>query len=231
MKRVFVTVHLPPLGDCDGFTETREERRDGNPNLDNENTENITAGFVIDPQNFSGVAGLLNNLTITLDRWQIKQEGVVGIFGGGNHLDLDYARRVQGGSNDAIVRAAPTADQITFFAGTGLDAVGDILFITDTYENLEPRTFRGTDFAVYYDIDDTQLGDFKLKANASRITKAFVGESPRALEVNAAQSAGLIDPSISIANSGTLLRQNGIPEWQASGSVTWRHDSGLGAGV
>jgi len=219
------------FGDCEGFTENREEQRDGNPDLENETSTNMTAGFVFAPSNFDGAFEILNHFKVTVDRWQIKQEGVVGIFGGANALDLDYARQVQGGSNPDVIRAAPTADQIAFFAGTGLNPVGDIAFISDTYLNLDPRTFRGTDYAVYYDYDDTPLGDFNIKFNASRITEAFVGFSPRSLEILAAREAGLIDPSVNVSNAGTLLRRNGIPKWQGSGSMTWRHDSGFGGGL
>ena len=216
---------------CSGFTESREERRQGNPNLEPEDDTNTTYGFVLEPAAFLTDPGLFDGLTFTMDWWKIEQEGVVGIFGGGNHIDLDYALRVAGGSNSAVVRADPTAADIAFFAGTGIDAVGEILFINDIYLNLLPRTVKGIDYAVYYDFDDTAWGDFSLKVNAAKMQQFFIEESPDALLINDAVAAGTIDSSVSVANSGSILEQNGQPEWRGSASFTWRHDGGYGAGA
>jgi hypothetical protein len=41
----------------------------------------------------------------------------------------------------------------------------------------------------------------------------------------AAQQAGEINSGINISGGGDLLRQNGKPEWKASGSVTWNYDA------
>ena len=58
-------------------------------------------------------------VTFTADWWRIEQEKVVGIFGDDNHILLDYVLRLNGGSNPAVVRAAPDADDIAAFAGNG----------------------------------------------------------------------------------------------------------------
>jgi len=216
---------------CTGFTEAIEEQRSGNPNLVPEDDINVTYGVVLEPSFSSGPFRFLNGLTITVDRWEIEQENVVGIFGGGNHLDLDYALRVQGSSNPAVVRAAPTVDQIAFYAGTGLDPAGDVLFIQDTYLNLLPRTISGTDFAIYYTLDNTPIGDFDFKINAVEMREFFIESSANDLTILNALADGLIDPSITVANTGSILEQNGQPLWQGSASVTWRHNSGFGAGL
>ncbi len=216
---------------CDGFTESREERRQGNPDLAPEESTNITYGIVIDPQTFSGGAEFLNGFTFTVDWWDIEQEGLVGIFGGGNHIDLDYALRAQGSFNPAVVRDAPDADDIAFFAGTGLDPVGEILFIEDIYLNLLPRNVRGIDYGLYYKINDTGFGDFNLKLNAAQMRKFFVSPSPNDLIIQEAVDSGLIDDSITVAGSGSQLERNGRPKWRGSASLTWRHDSGFGMGA
>lgn len=216
---------------CDGFTESIQERRAGNPDLIPEKDRNLTYGVVFEPRGFEGAASFLNGLTITVDRWDIKQEQVVGIFGGGNNVDLDYALRVQGLSNPDVVRADPTVDQIAFFAGTGIDAVGDILFIKDIYLNLLPRNISGTDFALYYSLDDTAIGNFDFKVNIAKMREFNAEVSGRAQTVLDAIDAGLIDPSISVTGAGSLLEQNGTPIWRGTSTVTWRHDSGLGAGA
>lgn len=217
--------------DCVGFTESREEQRAGNPDLKPEDNRNLTYGVVFQPRGFEGAARFLNGLTITVDRWDIEQKNVVGIFGGGNHLDLDYALRVQGLSNPAVIRAEPTEDQIAFFAGTGIDPVGDILHIEDTYLNLLPRNIAGTDFALYYSLDDTPAGDFDFKINVVKMREFSIEPSENDRIILDAIEQGLIDDSITVANAGDILRQDGQPVWQGSATVTWRHDSGLGGGA
>ncbi len=215
---------------CSGFSESREERRASNPNLKPEKDKNFTYGIILEPQFFEGAASFLNGFTFTADWWDIKQKDVVGIFGGGNHVDLDYALRVQGLTNDAVVRAAPTSDQVLFFAGTGIDAVGDILFIEDAFLNLLPRRIKGVDYAVYYKLDDTPLGDFNFKVNVAQMKKFFIEPSPRSLQVLDAIDAGLIDSSVSISNAGSIIRRNGTPKWRGTSTFAWRHQSGIGAG-
>ncbi len=219
------------FADCDGFSESREEQRAGNPDLEPEDNETKSFGIVIDPQDLEGGLSFLNGFTFTVDWWDIEQTDVVGIFGGANHVALDYALRVAGSSNPGVVRADPTVDQIAFFAGTGIDPVGDILFIKDTYINLLPRSFQGVDFGLYYDLMDTPLGDFKFKINASKLKQFDVEESERDLVILDAIAAGAIDPSITVAGAGSLLERNGAPEWRGSASLTWRHESGFGAGA
>ena len=64
-----------------------EERRQGNEDLDPEESENLTYGVVITP---------LENLTITLDYWEIEQDGVVGLLNADNAVLLDAVLREQG---------------------------------------------------------------------------------------------------------------------------------------
>ncbi len=216
---------------CDGFSESREEQRAGNPDLTPEDAENITYGIVIDPQDFTDGLSFLNGFTFTVDWWEIDQKGTVGIFGGANHIALDYALRLNGSFNPNVVRADPTVDQVAFFAGTGIDAVGDILFIKDQYLNLLPRSIKGVDFGFYYDLPDTALGDFKFKVNAAKMRQLDVEPSPRANIILDAIAAGEVDDSISVAGAGSLIERNGTPKWRGTANMTWRHPSGFGAGV
>lgn len=213
------------------FTAPIEERRNGNPNLEPEEDTNTTYGVVFEPRFDAGWLRLLNGLTMTADHWNIEQTNVVGIVGGLNHVSLDYALRVQGSFNPAVVRAAPTVDQVAFFAGTGLEPAGNILYIEDTYLNILPRTISGTDYAIYYSLGDTPLGDFDFKINAVEMTRYYIAPSSTDQTILDAQAAGLVDGSIRVANSGSILGVNGQPRWQGSASVTWRHDSGFGMGL
>ena len=68
-------------------------------------------------------------ITFTADWWRVEQANVIGIFGDDNHILLDYVLRrpgleLGGQTNPAVVRAAPTADDIAAFQGTGLAAGG-----------------------------------------------------------------------------------------------------------
>jgi iron complex outermembrane receptor protein len=92
---------------------------------------------VFEPEGLDGFLSILNPLTITVDRWEIERQGVVGVFGAENHISLDYLLRLQGSSNPNVVRDAPNQDQIDFFTAAGLDPVGEIDFIRDTYDNNE----------------------------------------------------------------------------------------------
>ncbi len=219
------------FSDCEGFSESREERRSGNPDLTPEESTNKTVGIVIDPQNFSGGFDFLNGFTFTVDWWDIEQTDVVGIFGGGNHVDLDYALRVQGSSNPDVVRADPNEDDIAWFAGTGIDPVGEILFISDIYLNLLPRKIEGVDYAIYYDLFDTAVGDFKFKINASQMRKFDVEPSDRDNIILDAIESGAIDSSVTVAGAGSLLERNGTPKWRGLATFSWRHHSGFGAGL
>lgn len=217
--------------DCEGFTVGRPEQRAASPDIGPENDRNITYGLVFEPRGLDGALSFLNNLTITVDRWNIQREDVVGVFGAENHINLDYVLRLQGSSNPNVVRADPNEDQIDFFGMAGLAPAGDILFIQDTYDNNEDIDVAGTDFALYYDINDTPLGDFNLRFNASKLREFFIALSPGAQQIADAVESGLISDDISVAQEGDFILQDGQPEWRLGSTLTWRHNSGLGGGA
>ena len=66
-------------------------------------------------------------LTLTADYWRVKQTGLVGTFGDDNAIALDLLRRLDGGTNPNVIRAAPTAEDIALFTGTGLAPAGEII--------------------------------------------------------------------------------------------------------
>ncbi len=219
------------FGACTGFSEGRIERRAVSDDIGPEDATNITYGVVFEPSGFQGPLSFLNGLTVTVDRWEIQRQNVVGVFGAENHISLDYLLRLQGQSNPNVVRAAPNVDQIAYFTAAGLDPAGDILFIQDTYDNNENIDVEGWDFGFYYNIDDTPVGDFDIKVNASYLDTYFIALSPGAQRIRDAVDSGLISNEITVSQEGEIIRQDGQPEWRISGGVTWRHDSGFGAGV
>ncbi len=209
-----------------GSSQSVISNRQGSAALKPEESTNLTYGFVFEgtflPPEFGEVS-------FTADWWRIEQKNVVGIFGDDNHILLDYVLRENGGSNPAVVRAAPDAQDIADFAGTGLSPVGDILYVDDNYLNLDQRTVQGWDFGLYYDLDDTPIGDFSFKMNAALLDKFFQGVSPNGAIINAAATAGAIPSVLRVNGQGDLVRNFGRPEWRYTSSLTWRKDA-WGAG-
>jgi outer membrane receptor protein involved in Fe transport len=204
--------------DCSD-TVSVQSVRSGTETLSPEESENFTAGVVFQslfvPERFG-------TLTVTADVWQIDQTDVIGIFGDSNHVTLDYLRRVQGSTNPDIIRAAPTAADIDLFSGTGLEPAGQILQAIDNYRNLNPREADGFDVGVYYEVDDTPLGNFDLKLNFARLATFFQTPGPEQQELLDAQTAGTIDGTIPVVGAESLIEENGRPKWRTSGSLTWR---------
>lgn len=200
--------------------------RQGSAALEPEESTNLTYGFVFEstflPEEYGEV-------TFTADWWRIEQENVIGIFGDSNQILLDYVMRLGGESNPAVVRGAPDAADTAAFAGTGLDPVGDILFVDDNYLNLDERAVQGWDFGLYYDLDDTPLGDFSFRINAAFLDKFWQGVSPDGETINAAVAAGNIPSQLRVAGQGNLVRDFGRPEWRYTSALTWRNNE-WGAG-
>ena len=216
---------IASFSDCTQ-TEAVVSQRSGSQDLGPEESENYTVGAVI---NAGFLPERFGELRLTLDYWSIEQEEVVGIFGDDNHLVLDYLLRTRGSSNPAVVRAAPTADDILAFDGTGLAPAGEILYVEDNYTNLLPREAAGVDFGAYYSIDDTRWGDFDLQVNIAQLLTFEQDIAPIEAEILAAQAAGEISEVATLSGVGDLIRQDGRPEWRWSSSVTWRNGA-WGAG-
>ncbi|WP_175573181.1 TonB-dependent receptor, partial [Pseudomonas syringae] len=117
-------------------SEDRIESRSGNKDLKAEDSENLSFGIVLEPELWSDKYG---DLTFTVDYWKIRQENLVGIFGGTNQLIMDYYLRQIGSTNPNVIRAAPDAQQIADGTAAGLAPVGTLLSIKDDYLNLQPR--------------------------------------------------------------------------------------------
>jgi iron complex outermembrane receptor protein len=198
--------------------------RSGSQDLKPEESDNLSVGGT-----FQLNMGKAGRLTFTADYWEIRQKNVIGLFGDGNALILDYLLRLQGSSNPNVQRVAPTQADIDAVAGTGIAPVGRIVQVIDNYTNLSPRSVRGYDLGVYYQVKDTGIGDFSVRVNAARLLEFYQVPGPAAQALVDAQAAGTIDSSIIIAGAQDLIEQNGRPKWRASASVTWRYD-GFGIG-
>lgn len=188
--------------------------RSGTDQLEPEDSESINLGVVLEP-------GFIPGLTLTADYWRVKQTGLVGTFGDDNAIALDLLLRQAGSSNPAVVRDTPSAEQIALFAGTGLAAAGEILFVNDPYLNLDSRVSKGWDFGLFYDVPDFGAGDVRLRFNAARL-ESFVqsaGEAGQLLLDGIA--AGALPAEVTVGGLGQLLEIEGRPKWRFSGSVNW----------
>lgn len=195
-----------------------QRRIAGNPNLQPEESENKSVGLVFDPKFLPSAAG---DWTVTVDYWDIRQKGIVGILGPEGTIALDYLARLNGSSNPNVVRAPVNADDVAFFGPSGIAAAGRILAIDDVYVNLQPQKVRGIDFGLVWSLDGTSLGDFSVKLNASRMLEFQRDPGPVIEELLAARAKGLINAATALPEGKDLIRQGGRPEWRGSGSLTW----------
>jgi len=192
------------------------EVRSGNKNLQPEEADNATVGFVYQPDFIPAQYG---KLSLTTDFWSIREKNVIGILGGANQIAYDYYLRLNGSSNPNVVRDAPV----------GSAAVGNIAYINDTYQNLQPRMVQGVDFSVDYDLDDTAWGDFSVGVNVAKLLKFDQSPSPIEALLIQAISAGQL-PGLSVASAGNQIKMDGFPEFRGTASFSWRKD-GWGAGA
>lgn len=203
-------------------SRTTRAVRAGNPDLKPETSTNMSYGIVFDPQFLPPELG---RLTITADIWKIKQKGIIGLFGEGNAVILDYLLRLQGSSNPAVHRLAPTPDNIAVFAGTGLAPVGFVEYADDKYVNQLPQVAQGVDVGVLYRLNTDRFGDFSLDVNVARLDKLYQSPTEGLAALINARAAGQINSGTIITGGQDLVGQNGTPEWRGTGSATWRYNN------
>lgn len=203
-------------------TQSRTTRavRAGNPDLKPETSESLSYGIVFQPEFLPPEIG---RLIFTVDVWKIKQKGIIGLFGEGNAVILDYLLRLQGSSNPAVHRLAPTPDNIAVFAGTGLTPVGFVEYADDKYVNQLPQVAQGVDVGVNYRLSTESFGDFSVDVSVARLDKLYQSPTEGLALLIAARDAGQINAGTIITGGQDLVGQNGTPEWRGSGSLNWRY--------
>lgn len=188
--------------------------RSGARSLRPEDSESINLGIVLEPD-------FLPGLTLTADYWRVKQTGLVGTFGDDNAIALDLLRRLNGSSNPNVIRAAPTADDITLFTGTSLAPAGRIIQVLDPYLNLDSRVSKGWDFGMAYRVPDFGAGDFRLRLNAARLDSFVQSAGADGEELLAGIADGTLPADVTVGGLGELLEIEGRPKWRLSGSINW----------
>jgi outer membrane receptor protein involved in Fe transport len=190
----------------------------GNPDLKPETSDSFSYGAVLQPKFWPPEYG---DLTLTVDRWRIRQQGVIGVFDDQNAITLDYLARVQGSSNPAVIRLAPTADDVAAAAGTGMAPVGQVIKVNAVFENLLPRNVEGLDIGLSYRLRETPLGSFQLDANMAKLITFFQSPSAGQQQLLDGQAKGLINKTIAIAGAQDLVRAGGLPKYKWSATLTW----------
>ncbi|MDP1631206.1 MAG: TonB-dependent receptor [Caulobacter sp.] len=191
----------------------------GNPDLAPEESTNQSYGLVLQPRFLPEEWGAF---TLTVDRWKIQQEQIVGLLGTQAALALDYLNRLQGGANPNVIRKAPNADDILRYAGTGLDPVGEVTTITDRFINLQPQTVEGLDISFTWSKRRTPWGSFTVRVGGSQLLKFSRDPGDIVDSLYAARAASVINPLTPLPESSQLIAQNGRPEWKISTNVIWR---------
>ncbi|HEX6259067.1 MAG TPA: TonB-dependent receptor [Woeseiaceae bacterium] len=203
---------LTNLGACTGASTV--SYRTGTETLEPEDSESINLGIVVEPTFIPG-------LTLTADYWRVKQEGLVGTFGDQNAITLDLLMRLNGSSNPNVIRAAPTAADITLFTGTSLAPAGAIIQVIDPYLNLDSRVSKGWDFGLFYRVPDFGAGRFRVALNAARLKSFVQTPIPEGVDIIEAVENGSLPLDAFPDGVGQLMELNGRPKWRATGSVNW----------
>ncbi len=208
---------IASFGAC-GQNSSYSRRISGNPDLEPEESKNLSGGIVLQPV-------FLNRgnsrITFTADYWSIKQTGIVGTFGNGAAIAEDYLLRLQGSSNPNVIRDPVNADDVAAFAGTGIAPAGRIVRVRDQFVNLQPQTVRGLDFGFYWNLDETGIGDFELAMNASRLLEFDREPGPQVDALVAARAAGQINAGTPLPEGQDLIETDGRPKWRGTASLTW----------
>lgn len=183
------------------------DNRLGNSNLEPEDSVNTSLGLILEP---------LENLTFTIDAWQIEQENLVFLTPYETVIAYDYVLQQNGSSEPTVIRGAD----------------GTVSEVQNKYKNASKQELAGLDFGIVYDLE-TSFGDFEFNINAAYLAKYDVSVDETSAKVLAAQQDLVTYPNlenVNVEGVGDQILQNGSPEWRGKGSLNWRLN-GWGAGV
>jgi iron complex outermembrane receptor protein len=216
---------------CPEGTQAVPVVRSGSENLKPEESENLTAGIVLEATFLPVEWG---ELSLTADWWRIEQSNVISVFGEANHLALDYALRMQdptnpNAGNPNVIRgevSALTPDELQAFQDSGIAPAGRVARVLDTYFNQDRAETEGVDIGLYYRLDDTAFGDFSFRLNAANLYNAYGEISTPGELINAAAEAGIINPNVTVGGAqGQQVRRGGRPKWRYTSSLSWSKDA------
>ncbi|ANO53323.1 TonB-dependent receptor domain-containing protein [Woeseia oceani] len=198
----------------------------GSRQLKPEESTNTNFGVVVEP---------VENLTFTLDFWEVEKERTIGLFGEENHTALDLLIRLGQGTancaavtgNPAVLREDPALldpAEAQLYLDNGICPVGAVTQIDDTYANLDMRTVRGHDVGIYYEFD-TPIGNFNMRYVASFLDKYEQVAGGNAAVLIAAQQSGDLPADVPVTGFADLRLQDGNAEDKHTLRVSWSRNA------
>jgi iron complex outermembrane receptor protein len=183
----------------------RPSIREGNPDLEAEESESRVLGVIFQPEE-----GPLDGFRFSLDYWSVETTNAITTLGVDRLLDDDFASLIAGGPGSPnVIRGGLTQEDIDAFAAYNLAnptdqrvAIGEVLYVIDGYVNLDGREVTGYDIAASYDFDTRSLGDFAVGVSATKIEN-----------YEETRDGSVFDE----------LRRNGNPEWRGSLFARWNN--------
>ena len=124
----------------------------GNPNLDSEDSEKISAGIVITPPVVPG-------LTLSADYFYIKVENSIA------SLDPQFILDNEADFPGFVERAPPSASDIA------LGIPGNVLLVNTSFQNLGFQRVEGLDAALDYVFPQTSFGTFSLHLDLAYVAR------------------------------------------------------------
>lgn len=193
----------------------------GSDQLKPEKSENWSVGLVLTP---------IENLTLSVDYWEIEKTDTIGLLGEENQTLLDLLLRLEGGTTNCAALAANPAvvrdpnvpvDEAAIYAAAGICPAGGIEFIDDRYENLDTRTVSGIDVSLNYDVR-TRIGRFSLRYAGSFLDSYEQVPGGAAADLVAAQESGVLPQNYPVEGFANLINRDGNQDDRQNLSLAWR---------
>ena len=191
----------------------------GAENLQAEESDNTSVGFVLTP---------MDSLIVTVDAWTIEKDKTIGLFGRENQTVNDMLLRFANGLNNCdtfagdplVVREAPDDGDAAGFAAAGVCPFGDIKYVKNDYTNMALRTVEGMDVGIYYTLD-TNYGEFDFRYIGTFLDKFEQKASGEFAALQAKKDSGEIPASIPLKGFGDLLEKDGIYDNKHTMRLSW----------
>ncbi len=205
--------------DC---SDNVQRRAEGSEALLPEESTNTSIGLVWQP---------IDDLTITLDFWEIEKTDTIGLVGETNHSLIDLLRRIEDGDsncanyvgNPAMGYSDANPVDVEYFENAGICPVGQWESVDDRYANLDTRIVEGYDVGIFYSTDNA-LGSWDLSIRGAFYDRydQVAGPQTQSL-IDAAESGVFPEGFPSPAGFGDLIRQDGNQEEKYNASLSWRN--------
>lgn len=152
-------------------------------------------------------------------------------MGEANHIALDLLLRIQQGvgncasitgSPNVIRSATPEPEAESLFTPAGICPFGEVIRVDDQYTNLDTRTIKGHDIAVYYSFE-TGLGNFDFRYVGVWLDDYKQKAGGQAATIVAAKDAGTLPDSVPVVGFSNLVGINGNPERKNTLRLRWNY--------